>query len=115
MIVLLLVILRIRVTAQSGIDSKKPQFSTAVIISCGKFIAVAPPIPEAFIIVDIVPCMMSNIDVSSSSPCVMRTLHIANLINILNACSGFLSSATEPQVFITPTKKNITNRANAIA
>ncbi len=60
MIIWLLAILRIKVTAQSGIDSKNPQFSTAVIISCGKFIAVAPPIPEAFIIVDIVPCNYTN-------------------------------------------------------
>ena len=37
----------ISVTAHSGMDSKKPHFSTAVIISCGKVVLVAPPSPEA--------------------------------------------------------------------
>ena len=51
----------INVTAHNGMDSKKPHFSTAVIIDCGKVVLVAPPNPEAVIIVDITPCTIFNL------------------------------------------------------
>ena len=40
---------------------------------------------------------------------------IANLTNNLIACSGFLTSARELQVFTTPITKNKTNNASPIA
>ena len=39
----------------------------------------------------------------------------AKRINIFSACSGFLTSENDPQVFITPTTKNKTNRARPMA
>ena len=40
---------------------------------------------------------------------------VDKLVNNFKACSGFLTSVNEPQVFITPTTKNKTNRASPIA
>ena len=56
------------VTAQRGMLSKKPQFSTASIISCGKTVCWAEPKPEAFIIVLTSPCAMLNRAIINSSP-----------------------------------------------
>ena len=41
----------ISVTAHNGMDSKKPQSSTAVMISCGSTVACGLPNPAEFIIV----------------------------------------------------------------
>ena len=60
--------LPISVTAQSGILSKKPQFSIAVIISVGNVVLEFPPSPELSIIVEIMPCTISNIASISSIP-----------------------------------------------
>jgi len=68
MIILLLKVLRINVTAQSGMLSKKPQLSIAVIISCGRTVCVAPPKPAVCIIVVTTPCVILNIANISSSP-----------------------------------------------
>ena len=40
------------------------------------------------------------------------TQELVNLKNNLKACSGFLISENELQVFITPAKKNITSKAS---
>jgi hypothetical protein len=50
-----------------------------------------------------------------SNPYVTTIFAIANLINNLNACSGFLTSVIEPHVFITPITKNNTSNAKPIA
>lgn len=68
MIKLLLIVLRISVTAQSGMLSKNPQLSIAVIISCGKTDCVAPPIPAVDIIVCTIPCVILNTANISSNP-----------------------------------------------
>lgn len=56
------------VTAQSGIDSKKPQLSIVSIISCGRVVCCAEVKPAAVIIVPIVPCTILNRASISSIP-----------------------------------------------
>ena len=46
----------IRVTAQSGMLSKKPQSSIVVIISAGRVVCCGLPKPAAVIIEEMVPC-----------------------------------------------------------
>lgn len=58
----------ISVTAQSGIDSKKPQSSTAVTISAGNMVCEAAPKPAAFMMVSIVPWTIRNSAIISSKP-----------------------------------------------
>ena len=58
----------IKVTAHNGIDSKKPQLSTALTISWGRIVLVTVPKPADFIIVDITPCTILKIDNIKSSP-----------------------------------------------
>ena len=105
----------INVTAHNGIDAKNPQSSIASIIDVGNTVSVEPDILDIVIILDTIPCVIVKIDVIKSNPYVTNILAIANLINSFNACSGFLTSVNEPQVFITPITKNNTNNANPIA
>ena len=99
MIELLLQVLRIKVTAQRGILSKKPQDSIAVIISCGKVVCVASPSPAVSIIVCATPCIIWKIDSISSSLCVMSSLARANRTNNFKTDSGFFTSAKLPTGF----------------
>ena len=56
------------VTAQRGILSKKPQLSTASMISCGNTVCWAEPKPAAFIIVETRPWTILKRAIISSSP-----------------------------------------------
>ena len=56
------------VTAPSGILSKNPTLPIASIISCGRVIVFAPPIPAELIIVETTPCTILNIASISSIP-----------------------------------------------
>lgn len=58
----------ISVTAHSGIDSQKPQFSIALIMLFGRAVAENFDIPEAAIIFEIIPCTISISFSNSSSP-----------------------------------------------
>ncbi len=111
----LLIILRISVTAQSGIHSKKLQLSIATIISGGNVDCISPPIPTLSIIVCISPCVILNTANINSNPYVTTVFVNINLINNFSTCSGFFTSANEEQVFIIPNKKNNTSKANPIA
>ena len=106
---------RISVTAQSGMLSKKPQLSIAVIISVGNTDCVNPPVPTLSIIVCIIPCVILNTDNINSSPYVTAVFASINLINNFTTCSGFFTSANEEQVFTIPNKKNNTIKAKPIA
>ena len=92
--------------------SKKPQLSIVVISSCGNTVLLLSPKPAEVIIVDIIPCTISNIASIKSNPYTTIMYAIAKRKNNLNACSGFLISANELQVFITPIRKNITINAS---
>ena len=82
----------IKVTAHRGMDSKNPQSSIAVLILSGKTVGVAPPMPEADIILLISPCVIENRLINSSSPWVTAAFARANRIKSFNACSGFFTS-----------------------
>ena len=56
------------VTAHKGILSKKPQLSTASMISCGRTVCCAVPKPAAFIMVETRPWTMLKRAIISSSP-----------------------------------------------
>ena len=64
------------VTAHRGMDSKNPQLSTAVIISCGNTVVVAPPKLADVIIVDITPCIILNTASIRFKPYVTTLLQI---------------------------------------
>ena len=58
----------ISVTAHKGMDSKNPQSSTAVMISCGSTVACGLPKPAEFMIVLTTPWIISKIAIISSMP-----------------------------------------------
>ena len=103
--------LPIRVTAHSGMLSKKPQSSIACTIESGRVVFVAEPTPDDRMIVDMIPCAISNKASIRSIPYVTTPLAMANLINSFSACSGLLTSVRLPHVFTTPTRKNKTSSA----
>ena len=78
----------IKVTAHKGIDSKNPQLSTAVIISCGNTVVVAPPKLADVIIVDITPCIILNTAISSP----LKSILIGVILFLMVSCN--LSSKT---------------------
>ena len=84
--------LPIRVTAHKGMDSQKPQLSIVSIILCGKYAEPCPVMPEAIIILLMMPCTMVNIASIRSSPQVTAAFASTKRINTFNACSGRLSS-----------------------
>lgn len=83
----------------------------ANIISCGKAVALLFPNPAEVKIVVLIPCTILNIANIKSSPYTTTAYAIENLKSNLKACSGFLTSANELHVFITPIKKKITSNA----
>lgn len=70
------------------------------------------PKPAEDIIVELIPCTILKIASIKSKPYTTMVYAIENLKNNLKACSGFLISENELQVFITPAKKNITSKAS---
>ena len=105
----------INVTAHNGIDSKNPHASIEDIIELGNTEFVEPLMFDNEIIFETIPCDILKIANINSIPYVTTIFAIANLINNFSACSGFLTSVSEPQVFITPITKNRTNKASPIA
>ena len=107
--------LPISVIAQSGMLSKKPQSSIALIISFGRVVLPVLVIPDDVIILLVTPWIIWNIAIISSSPYVTTPFDMANLRNSLRACSGRLTSSRLELVFIIPTRKNRTTSASPIA
>ena len=58
----------ISVTAHRGMLSKKPQSSTAVMISWGSAVFCAAPMPAERMMVEITPCTIRKSAIISSSP-----------------------------------------------
>jgi len=81
----------------------------ASINSCGSDTLLIPELPDWVMMVDTMPCTMENTASINSSPYVTAPLASAKRMNSLSACSGFLTSAKLPQVFITPMAKNSTS------
>ena len=104
-----------RVTAHRGIDSRKPVLFTASMISWGITVLWAFPKPTVLVIVEMMPCTISNIPVISSIPYMTNPLAIMNRRNSLKACSGLLTYYQLVQVLISPQRKNSTNRERPIA
>ena len=96
-------------------DSKKPMSSMIDTSSAGMVIVSGVPKPAAFMMVEMTPWTMLRIASISSMPWVIRAFAMAKRTKSLRACSGFFSSAKEPQVFTTPAAKNKTSSARAMA
>ena len=105
----------ISVTAHNGMLSQKSHSSIASTMLSGRTENLPLVTPDDVIMPDITPCIIVMSFRSSSIPFVMTIFAIANRINSFSACSGFLTSANEPQVFTTPITKNRTSSAYPIA
>ena len=99
------------VTAQSGIDSKKPTSSMMLTILLGSSVADKADNPDESMIVETIPWATRNSIVMISIPQVTAACAKIKRIKHLNATSGFLISAKLPQVFTTPMTKNSTSSA----
>ena len=76
------------VTAQSGILSQKEQSSIVSIISDGKYAPPPPPMPDASIILPMMPWAILNIAIISSKPHVTAAFARTKRRNSLKICSG---------------------------
>ena len=90
------------VTAHKGMLSKNPQSFTASIMTLGNTVFVAVPMPAVFIIVWVIPCIISNTESIKFMPYTTNPLAIANLIKYFKAASGLLISVRLAHDLATP-------------
>jgi hypothetical protein len=101
--------------AQRGMLSRKPTSSMMVTISSGRVVSVSADIPEAVMIVEIIPCATLKSAVISSIPWVTAAWASTKRIKHLNTISGFFNSVKLEHVFTIPITKNSTSRAQPMA